>query len=120
MKQQKLRDLPIDSATFDDGFNRDLMNEGAPETWYLDCATGEVLVVYDNDRDAWYEWGVSCEDNKRTRTLAESNPTRFLELRRGNYGGAVERGDLSEADYLEYMAEVDHLLVTRGLRAIWT
>ena len=121
MEQQQLREVCIDPVTFDLAYNRDLSQEVCPETWYLDCVTGEILVVYDNDYDAEREWGVSPADNRQCRLWTRSLPKRFLELvRKDRCNNHVQREDMPEVEYSAYMAELTALLVSRGMRAIWS
>ena len=48
---------------------------------YLDRATGELLWLYDDDRDAIIYEGISAEDNAELREHIAANQGRYLEIR---------------------------------------
>lgn len=48
---------------------------------YLDCETGELLWLYDDDRDATIYEGISPEDNAELRDHIAAHPARYLEIR---------------------------------------
>lgn len=119
MKTNKLRQVAIDTVLFDGAYNRDTAREICPEEWHLDCDSGEVLVSYPEDEDAELHWGIPAEDNAILRQEIMDHPDRFLQLSSENIGGIVNRENMQEAEYSRYTVEVNSLLASNGIEAVW-
>lgn len=70
----------IDRKRFLLAFNRDIrFHDRVPRTVYLDRQTGDVLWVYQNDKDAEAE-GMRAGFNDEHRNQVEAAPQRYLEI----------------------------------------
>lgn len=92
----------IDRMQFILAFGRDVdFHHSCPQSTYLDRHTGEVVWLYENDEDAYFEVGIPAEENRKGHQRIDEEPERYLSI------PGFDHGD-------------HHDILKRFLRSDWT
>jgi len=87
MSDSKLRRLSIDRELFTLAFGRDVdFHDPCPTSTYLDLRTGAVYWVYQDDNDAYLDFGIPIEDKRASRERVKATPNLYLEIPGLNHG----------------------------------
>ena len=81
MSDSKVRKVTIDQACFRLAFDRDVgFHDAYPLSTYLDLDTGEIIWVYEDDENAYWEMGIPADNNRAKRECIEAAADRYLEI----------------------------------------
>ena len=80
MPDTNLRKLPIDRTLFELAFERDVDFAEYEECMVIDRETGEIILYYEDDDDAYTAAGLDPEENRAVRERVEAAPERYLEV----------------------------------------
>lgn len=76
-----MQSVPIDEALFLHAFERDVdYHDKCPQTAYLDLETGEVVWVFEEDKDAEMYAGIQPEQNEAVIAGIEASPEKYIEI----------------------------------------
>jgi hypothetical protein len=82
-----VRKLEIDEMLFRQAFDRDVdFHDAFPQCHYLNVETGEIILAYEDDEDAFMDIGMPPYENQANRELIAASPDRYLEIPGLNHG----------------------------------